>query len=113
MAIQELIAKTGPKSRADIGRATGTTRATAGKAVARLLDIGVLQISGTPGSDQQRTGFCPQGKLSFTLIEQDFQGHGQCSYNGDATDKDDGLFLVIADVLPSNVEGVNHFKTLN
>ena len=37
VAIQELIAKTGPKSRADIGRATGTTRATAGKAVARLL----------------------------------------------------------------------------
>ena len=50
----ELIAKTGPQSRADLGRATGTTRATAGNVVARLLTEGVLQPSDPDSPNRQR-----------------------------------------------------------
>ncbi|MEM1431584.1 MAG: ROK family transcriptional regulator [Pseudomonadota bacterium] len=53
-AMLEVIAKTGPQSRAELGRATGITRATAGTLVARLLDKGILQHSQMPGDVRQR-----------------------------------------------------------
>ena len=53
-AMLELIAKTGPQSRADLGRATGTTRATAGNVVARLLNEGILRPSDPDSPNRQR-----------------------------------------------------------
>ena len=51
--ILEIVAQKGPQSRADLGRAIGLTRATAGKVVARLLEDGILQFSDTLGSKEQ------------------------------------------------------------
>ena len=50
----EHLAKAGPQSRADLGRAAGITRATAGNVVGRLMNGGILRLSDAPHPGRQR-----------------------------------------------------------
>ena len=50
----EMLAREGPRSRADLARSVGITRATAGNVVARLLDEGIVRLGPNPGPDNAR-----------------------------------------------------------